>query len=297
MMQMSRVLRDSLIIVAVAVAVFLASAHFKFSEHYNAFSLAHDDLEMDEWPMVLLALAFCLIWFSWRRSREASIAHQTTLELLEKNRSLNRQLMEVQENEREFISRELHDEMGQGCTAIRAEAQFIHNATEKPAVHESALRITVAAGHLYDLAKDLIHRLRPYGLDTAGLAMTLQEYCENWEKQTRIACLFFPSNIPDNLDRFHALALYRLVQEGLNNVAKHASASRVKITLNAVEGRLVLQLEDDGVGFSGHPSGKGLGLQGMMERVESLGGKIEIAAASHGGVRIAAWIPLMEAAS
>jgi two-component system sensor histidine kinase UhpB len=293
MKDLSRAARDLLLIVGVVVAVFIASAHFKFSEHYNAFSLTHDDLEMDEWPVVLLALALCLIWFSWRRSREARSSHQTTLQLLETNRSLNRQLMEVQENEREFISRELHDEMGQGCTAIRAEAQFIRNASEKPEVHESAQRIIAAAGHLYDLAKNLIHRLRPYGLDTAGLVMTLQEYCENWEKQTRISCLFFPSQIPESLDRFQALALYRLVQEGLNNVAKHAAASRVKILLQHQAGSIMLLLEDDGVGL-GEISGKGLGLQGMSERVKSLGGTIEIGLGESGGVRISASIPLQE---
>lgn len=294
MKELSRGARDSVMVLVVVIAVFIASAHFKLSEHYNAFSLAHDDLEMDEWPVVLLALALCLIWFAWRRSVDARAAHQTTLELLSTNTSLNRQLMEVQESEREFISRELHDEIGQGCTAIRAEAQFIRNASEKPEVHESALRIITAGGNLYDLARNMIHRLRPHGLDTAGLAITLQEYCENWEKQTRISCLFFPSGIPDSLDHLQALALYRLVQEGLNNVAKHASASRVKITLQGRSDGIHLQLEDDGIGIGSDTRGNGVGLQGMRERVASLGGTIDLDSSPAGGTRVSAWIPFTE---
>ena len=244
----------------------------QFARHYEAWQL-------DEWPLGLLLLALGLCWFIWRRLTELNA-------LLKQNHELAQRLITVQEDERRHIARELHDEFGQGCTAIRLEAQCVQglakDAPSRQAICDSALRIDEAAHGLYDLVQSRLKQLRPQSLDGLGLFAAIQELCEQWELQAGTACAFFPPGeaaqalILQQCEDAVLVALYRMVQEALTNVARHAQASQVKVgmTMEGSPAVLKLEVQDDGVGLT--RSKTGFGLLGMQERASALGGDLTL---------------------
>ncbi len=291
--------------------VFAASARWEWHEIFSRWVLSFETWQADELPLTLLALTIGLSWFAARRTAEARgeiaerlRAEQHIGELLAANRELAQQLIRVQENERRALARELHDELGQTCNAIRVEAACIIKA--KPADYASAVasaqRIAAAAEGLYALVRDMLRRLRPAALDTLGLIPALQELCESWEEQSGIACRFFPGQIATDPDDAIGMTLYRLVQESLSNVLRHAQASAVTIALTAAEGKtggkfVVLRIEDNGCGMA-DPDGPhaGLGMLGMRERVAALHGHVQFVSAPVQGLRIEVALPLEDCA-
>lgn len=294
-----------LVLVAVATgAAFAAAAALDLHELFAGWVSVYEHWQVDELPATLLVLAASLAWFAFRRWREArsEVARRRAVEvqvreLLERNRDLAQRLIQVQEAERRALARELHDELGQTCNGIRVEAAYIMNLAEgdKEAAAASARRIADAAEALYLLVRDMLRRLRPAVLDDLGLLPALQELCESWEERTGIACSFVPQGLAEDFapDDASAIALYRVVQEGLTNVLRHAAASRVRIALRlAEEGRrLRLTLEDDGRGMDQARPSEGLGLLGMRERIAGLGGELAIESAPGQGVRLTVALP------
>ena len=291
------------VILVTAVAFFLAS-QFELSERISEWALRHEAWQVDELPGTLVVLLAGLLWFSWRRTRQAEqeiqqrmAAQKQVVSLLVSNRDLARQLILVQEKERRTLARELHDELGQSCTAIRADATYILHARpdDGAGITASAQRIAATSEALYGLVKAMLRRLRPMTLDSLGLVPALQELCEHWEEQTGISCVFFPFAVPDELDDLVCITLFRLVQESLTNVARHAHASQVRIELRHGDGerQLNLIIEDNGRGLAvGSDLRGGFGLTGMRERVSSLQGRLHIGAEPGRGVRIEAVLPL-----
>jgi two-component system sensor histidine kinase UhpB len=287
--------------------VFAASARWEWHEVFSRWVLSFETWQADELPLALLALTIGLIWFAARRSAEARgeiaerwRAEQRIGELLAANRELAQQLIRVQEDERRALARELHDELGQTCNAIRVEAACVIKAKpeDHAAIVASAQRIAAAAEGLYDLVRDMLRRLRPAALDSLGLIAALQELCETWEEQSGIACRFVPSQIDADPDEAIGMTLYRLVQESLTNVLRHAQASVVNISLHgeadpAGSKRIALRIEDDGRGMS-DPDGPqtGLGMLGMRERVAALHGRIRFDSAPGRGLRIDVELPI-----
>lgn len=287
--------------------VFAASARWEWHEVFSRWVLSFETWQADELPLTLLALTIGLIWFSARRSAEARgeiaerrLAEQRVGELLAANRELAQQLIRVQEDERRALARELHDELGQTCNAIRVEAACVikAKAEDRAAIVASAQRIAAAAEGLYALVRDMLRRLRPAALDSLGLIAALQELCEAWEEQSGIACRFIPSQIEVDPENAIGMTLYRLVQESLTNVLRHAQASAVNISLHGEAGPaggkcIVLRIEDDGCGMR-DPDGPqaGLGMLGMRERVAALHGRIRFDSAPGRGLRIEVVLPL-----
>ena len=247
---------------------------------------------------------------------ELRVADRTT-ELVEVNRRLeveNRRrssteaalsrvlhrLIDSQETERCRISRELHDEMGQNLNALKLGLKVLGNG-------DQGLRPPLASlVQLEDLADRLIqnvHRmaweLRPPALDDFGLAPALERYSEEWSKRTGIPVDFREvmgqsSRLPARIET----TLYRVTQEALTNVAKHAKATRVSVLLQSQPECVSLIVEDNGQGFDGgeplerpNSSGK-LGLVGMQERVSAVGGKLQIESAVNAGTTLFIRIPL-----
>jgi two-component system sensor histidine kinase UhpB len=292
------------------LAVFVASVHWEWNEVFSQWVSGYERWQADELPLALLALAVGLTWFSLRRTHEAHVeiterlrAEQRIGELLAANRELAQQLILVQENERRVLARELHDELGQTCNAIRVEAAFIVKADPQDcaATVASAQRIARAAEGLYELVRGMLRQLRPAALDTLGLVLTLQELCESWEEQSGIACRFFPTEMGADPDDAIGMTLYRLVQEGLSNVVRHAQAAQVKIALSIQSDKagakcIALRIEDDGLGMS-DPDGihSGLGILGMRERVAALHGDIRFTSEPGRGLRIDVQLPLAAA--
>lgn len=293
--------RRDLALVVGAVGVFFAVAvSFELSEVVARWGQGYEHLQLDELPLTLLVLSFGLAWFAFRRVGEARLAEERNAALLAHNRELAQGLLTAQENERRALARELHDEIGQNCTAIRAEASFIGHAagTDREGVAASADRIGHISEDLYGLVRAMLRRLRPMALDSLGLEAALQELCESWEEQSGIACGFFPRDLPPELDDDLRIAVFRLVQEGLTNVARHSRADQVRIDLAAEGRRLRLDIADNGCGLADPERVRpGFGLVGMRERVAGLHGDFALVSAAGEGLRIAVTLPLVEGAA
>jgi len=285
---------------------FLLAATLQLSEAVSGFTRGYEHWQLDELPMTLLWLSLGLSWFAFRRVREARsalierIAAQTEVTaLLAYNRDLAQRLIAVQEQERRILARDLHDEVGQNCTAIRAEASYIlhSNQVEREHVFVSARRIASAALALHAVVHDMLLRLRPPALDSLGLEAALQTLCESWETQAGIACGFFPQNVPLQLSDVTAVAVFRLVQESLTNVARHAGATQVtvRLKLSADATYLSLRIQDDGCGITpSNAAPVGFGLMGMRERVAALQGAIKFISLPGAGLCVAVDLPFVE---
>lgn len=309
--------RDLLIILVVVLGYLLMAAKWNLSEQFNRLALHFEPWQIDELPLTLMLLALGMCWFAFRRLRELravlvqkTAAERRVAELLHHNSALAQKLISVQEDERRLIARELHDEFGQGCTAIRVEASLIQHqaAAADEQLHAGAQRIAQSAEHLYAHVKDLLQSLRPQVLDSLGPEAAFIELCDNWEKQTGIACRFSAQLDDDARCRQEAwsdalgITLYRLIQESLTNVARHAEATEVRVELTTLVGppaHLVLTIQDNGKGLRQTPGQAdaeatlaGFGLLGMSERVAAHHGQFELLSPPGGGLQVRVQLPL-----
>lgn len=205
-------------------------------------------------------------------------------------------LQQVREEERTRIARELHDELGQALTALRIDLNWLN---EKLPTKEQRIDDKLAAMlKLVDKTVDDIRRisedLRPGMLDDLGLAAAIEHHVTKFAEQTGLAFDLAMNRDHFNLDDQVTTTLFRLLQESLTNVARHALASVVKVELQEHDNNILLVVQDDGCGML-PPSArkkKTYGLLGMNERVKLLGGTLEIASAPGNGTRIEAIIPL-----
>jgi signal transduction histidine kinase len=263
---------------------------------------------MDELPGVLLFIAAAFLWFSWRRARETRLelsrrlaAEDDLRAALATNRRLMRDNLRLLENERRQLARELHDELGQSLNAIKIDAVTIRDArAASPAETQSAAQsIVTVVNHVESVVRDIVGRLRPTGLDELGLAAAIDHCLEGWRR--RMPGVRFTFTGPTDERDFGESAnitLFRMVQEGLTNAAKHAQAHHVDIALDSrfdsvqKRGEAVLTVRDDGVGARESTDRTGLGLVGMRERVQALGGSFKAGPITGGGFELVARIPL-----
>jgi len=213
---------------------------------------------------------------------------------LESDREVAHRLQAGLEEERRVIARELHDELAQGITAVRALAgAIVQRTSDIPALHIPAQGIVTVTGDMQDGVRNILHRLRPAAGN--GLVVTLERQLANWREQHPGIVLngSLAIGLQPMADEL-AMAVVRIVQEGLTNVVRHAQASRVDLAITRVAGCLHLTLTDNGRGSSGQPSaqaGCGLGLAGMGERIAVLGGHLQFEQPVGGGFRIVARLP------
>jgi two-component system sensor histidine kinase UhpB len=292
---------DLLWVAGATLASYFIAAGLELAEAVQRWLLRYEVWQADELPLSLLVLACGSAWYALRRKREAHAelrlreqAEARTAELLAHNRELARQLISVQESERLALARELHDELGQGCAAVRAETAYIRlcGAHERTGTLAAAERADAAAQRLYQLVRGMLRRLRPANLDELGLVAALQELCESWEERSGVPCIFHHDPLPVALGDAVDITLYRVTQEALTNVMRHARASTVRVKLARHGDRLLLDIEDDGVGMDTAAATRGLGLLGAAERAAALGGELQVRAAPGQGVRLLLDIPL-----
>jgi two-component system sensor histidine kinase UhpB len=203
------------------------------------------------------------------------------------------------EEERRLIAHELHDEFGQSVTAIRSLALAIaaRGGTHDPATGETARLISDEAARLYDAMHSLIPRLAPLSLDALGLSATLENLVVDWRRRHPAIAIELAHQLPGELTPDVALAVYRVVQEGLINALRHAQPSHVAIDVTGDEGHICVSVADDGVGLPADWARPGhFGLRGLADRVAQLGGKFDVANQSGRGARLTADIPLPAAA-
>jgi len=211
--------------------------------------------------------------------------------------NLTQRVVAAQEEERSRLSRELHDEAGQALTALRISLDLVREDLPADAV---ALRRRMGdAAKLTESIMDQVRRLaqalRPPVLVTLGLHVALESYCRDYSRRTGVVVTYKGRDLP-GLPVDIGIHLYRLVQEALTNVAKYAQVDRARVTLGVEDGTISLSVEDEGAGFDASAvyravSPKSLGLIGMRERIDHLGGRLEIASQLGQGTRIFAQVP------
>jgi PAS domain S-box-containing protein len=197
----------------------------------------------------------------------------------DKLRRLSGSIMEAHEIERGALARELHDHLGQVLTALKIDAVWIERflAQRDPDAAVRAGRISSLIDDTIGDVRKMAFRLRPGVLDDLGLVEALESLTGDFEKRSDISCLFQGVTLPD-IDSTLATALYRIAQEALTNAIRHSKASIVALTLTMDQGRLVLKIKDNGVGFAFDDINEtqGFGLAGMQERATLAGGVLEI---------------------
>ncbi len=210
-------------------------------------------------------------------------------------RRLSGSIMANQEKERSAIARELHDELGQVLTALRMDSVWMHERLKKkdPKASERALTMCRLIDKNIEDVRGMAFRLRPGVLDDLGLVDALEWYTADFEKRTDIACVF-EHNAVSILSDGISTAAYRIAQEALTNVARHASANHVEVVLKTSNRHLTLAVVDDGQGFESQhlAESEGLGVAGMRERATLVGGTLEVQSRPKQGTHVYFKVPI-----
>ena len=213
---------------------------------------------------------------------------------LEERRELALVVEQNVEEERRLIAHELHDEFGQSVTAIRSLGMAIATQSAEPSSVSAARLVCEEAARLYDALHGLIPRLVPPALDTLGLGASLEGLVRDWQQRHGAPALALRHHLPPDLGASVSLAAYRVVQEGLVNAVRHAHARRVDIDVSSTAESMTVSVTDDGVGLPSQWRRPGhFGLRGLAERVEHLGGSLEVRNVEPHGVRLTAHVPLV----
>jgi signal transduction histidine kinase len=219
----------------------------------------------------------------------------------EQLRRLTRQVVTAQEEDRRRVSRELHDEAGQALTALKINLKLLQAdlPPEATALRESLSEAIALTDATMDEMRRLAHALRPPALDAVGLNPTLEDLCREFSRRTHLSVEYVGTELPALPDAV-TICFYRVLQESLTNAARHAQADQVRVALRHDSDGVSLWVEDNGRGFdperviSSSNQDGGIGLLGMRERIELLGGRLEINSRPGRGTRLVACIPRRE---
>ncbi|WP_031433366.1 histidine kinase [Methylomarinum vadi] len=212
----------------------------------------------------------------------------------QKNRALTQHSLQIQEEERQRLSQELHDELGQSLTAIKVmAATAAHRGADTPKITQS---ITEICDHLIKVVRSMMQQLHPLILSELGLKATLEDLVEHWaERNPALSVELDCDDAVDTLDHAVTIQLFRVIQECLTNINRHAHASRVTITLAidpARPGQLAVKVVDDGEGCHIEHVAAGFGLLGMKERIKSLDGEFSFHSRPGAGMTVEASVPI-----
>ena len=252
----------------------------------------------------VVATSLLLYWVlhrafdGWRRSEKHRLAAMRTAG--ERFRNLSTRIQNLREEERTRISHEIHDELGQLLTGVKIQIRLIeeHLTNREDRSLNPEIEHLVEASAMIDETIAAVRRiasgLRPLALDHLGLAAALDEEAEQFSKRTGIECHLTMGEMRSPIPPEVETAAFRIFQESLTNVARHAEASRIDAKCSTQEEVLTLTVSDDGVGLD--PAGDevpgSLGMIGMLERAADAGGKVEFKGASNQGTQVILTIPL-----
>jgi PAS domain S-box-containing protein len=211
--------------------------------------------------------------------------------------SLTGKLIEAQEEERRRIARELHDDFNQRLASLSVELESMERAPIAPPepVARQLATIRVQIGQLSDDLHDMAYRLHPSLLEHVGLEVALRDHVAEFTKRTGLSVTFDAREVPGTLSQEIATNLFRVMQESLQNVSKHAQATKVTVRLSGSSRGIGLSVRDNGKGFdleSKNDGMRGLGLVSMQERARGLGGFLRIHSLPRDGTKVCTWIPL-----
>jgi signal transduction histidine kinase len=219
-------------------------------------------------------------------------------EISERRSELAQKLISTQESTLRYISRELHDEFGQILTAVGSMLRRAGtHAPEGSSLRADLQEVLQIVQTTLESVRSLSQALHPVMLDEAGLETTLDWYIPTVERQTGIAISYEKQGEPFPVDGSAGVHVYRVLQEALNNVARHSGAKQAWVRLRFLPQTLELEVEDHGVGFQERPAKRGIGLVAMRERSELMGGQIVFSRASEGGTLVHLAVPREKAES
>jgi two-component system CheB/CheR fusion protein len=202
-------------------------------------------------------------------------------------------LLIAQEDERRRLARELHDEFNQKLALLELTVQGLENRIPSDEVRRQLVDIRRQVGELSDDLRRIAYQLHPSMLDDLGLVPALQQFCEEFTSHEGIQAQFTHRDVPGDLPGSVRLALFRVAQEGLRNVAKHSAAKRAFVSLAGSDSKLELTIRDGGIGFNiDDLPHKGLGMVSMRERLQLVGGSIEWKSRPGDGTTVTARVPL-----
>lgn len=236
---------------------------------------------------------------SIRLPEETSEREERYRELFENSKNYSRRLIEAQETERRRVSVELHDQVGQILTAVKMNLHSLKRKCTEPEILASIEDNISVIDEAVDQVRDLSVDLRPLLLDDFGLVVALRWYLDRQAKHYGIEAEFVCESLSDDA-RFSwelETACFRIVQEAVTNVVRHAKASKVSVVLEKPGPDLILSISDDGIGFdlkALRSSFATLGLRGMEERAQSFGGSITIDSTPQRGTYVCARFPISQ---
>lgn len=299
--------RDTALVIGITALSIILSVHFNLNEALYTLTRREERFQIDELPIGMLVLLICLMWLSWRRYvhacrevRARRIAEAQLGAALAENRRLAQENLRIQEIERKHLARELHDELGQYLNAIKLDAVAIRESGAGDAKFSASASLAIirAVDHVHRAVSDMIGRLRPVGLDELGLVAAVEHCIDHWRQ--RLQNTNFELSVRGNFEDLSEslnLTLYRLIQEGLINIYKHAKAQRAEITLERIQSvhgdldEVRLVVSDDGRGMQSITLTTRFGLSGMRERVEMAGGTFVLESTLGRGLRFEAHLP------
>jgi PAS domain S-box-containing protein len=256
----------------------------------EGFSVNDQEMLMALAPSASIAIQNALA-YGYRLSAEAELQ-----ESYEHLRALAANLESVREEERTQIARELHDQLGQALTAMKFDLAWLTErlVDKDAALGNKARAVTVQMDTMIKTVRRIATELRPGMLDDLGLVASIEWQAHDFEKRTGIVCAVSVSSPDVFVPRAPSLALFRIFQEALTNVARHAGAELIEVRLDATPETVTLQIHDDGRGIqAGQIAGlHSLGLLGMRERAQRLGGTFDIQGVPGDGTLITVSIPL-----
>ena len=242
-----------------------------------------------------LIVAGLSVAFILRLENESRLRYLAMVEAQEELKRLSARLVDAQESERRSISRELHDEIGQSLSALLVDLGNLTAITpaENPEVRMLLATAKKLAESSVQAVRNMALLLRPSMLDDLGLVPALHWRAREVSRRTGMDVSVKAENVSDELPEEHRTCVYRVVQEALHNCSQHAGARKVRIIVQQDSSRLLLTVEDDGRGFDAANT-RGLGLLGMEERVEHLGGAFHVHSTPGRGTSLRVELPLSQ---
>lgn len=256
------------------------------------------ELRLGSTMVIALALGLLVATYSMSRilklERQAAKQLEETLETRGELKRLSARLVEAQETERRAISRELHDEVGQSLSALMVGLTNLAASArgdEAAGLAEQIEELKKVAGRSVGVVRNMTLLLRPSMLDDLGLIPALQWQVREVSKRSGMVINFVSDEAVDEIGEEQKTAVYRVVQEALHNCEKHSGAKEVRITLRVQKEELLLSIQDDGKGFDPRME-KGVGIRGMQERIENLGGIFNVESTAGRGALLTVRLPL-----
>lgn len=279
------------------IVAYALSSMFNVSDHFYAWAQQYEKTsDVDELIFALLAFLLALIWFAKRRINESR-------QLILHNHTLLQRLLQIQEEERKAIAQHLRDDLSQYLNAIKTQASLLINNASNDATAFAAQQISDSADNAYDMTMRMMHNLRPVALDKLGLSAAIEHMVDTWKisdkKPEPTECQLKITGNIDCLPETTKIAIFRIVQEALSNIAKHAQANLVHVVINKSDAYLNITVQDNGIGFDVNEKTANTqlqtcyGLLGIAERVESLAGTMNILSIPSQGTAITVEIKII----